>query len=229
MAVDFLQEYLRQVGANLVSATTNIVSDVIRVIPGLIGAAVLLTVGVFIGKYVKKFVTGVIQSTKADDWLREKKLHDALGNRELSSIFGSFAKWYVIVIFLAQSLDLIQMRVLRSFTEFLISFINSLIAAMIILVGGLLLARYVRNVVESTEYQYKKTIAVVIEVMIIYVSAVISLQTVGINTKILTDAFIVGFSAMVFGLAILAGLVFVLAFRKDIVQLANDLRKEVGK
>ena len=74
MAVDFLQEYLRQVGANLVSATTNIVSDVIRVIPGLIGAAVLLTVGVFIGKYVKKFVTCVIQSTKADDWLREKKL-----------------------------------------------------------------------------------------------------------------------------------------------------------
>ena len=229
MAVDFLQDFLREVGASLVMATTSIVSDIVRVIPGLIGAAVLLTVGVFIGKYVKQLVTAAVQSTKADDWLHEHNLKEALGNHELAAIFGSFAKWYVIAIFLAQSLDLIQMRVLRSFAEFLISFVNALIAALIILVGGLLLGRYIRNVVERTEYRYKKTIGVIVEVMIVYVTAVIALQTIGVNTKILTDAFIVGFSALVFGLAILAGLIFVFAFRKDIVQLANDLRKEVGK
>jgi hypothetical protein len=71
--------------------------------------------------------------------------------------------------------------------------------------------------------------AVIIEVVVVYVAAVLSLQTIGVNTKILTDAFMIGFSAVVIGLAILAGLVFVMAFKKDIVQMANDLRKEVGK
>lgn len=227
--VDFISDFLREVGQSLVQATTNVVSDIIRVIPGLIGAAVLLTVGVFIGKYVKKIVESIVTGTKADEWLAEHNLKEALGHRTLASILGSFSKWYVIVIFLAQSLDLLQMRVLRTFAEFLISFVNALIAALILLIGGLLLARYIRNVVESTEYRYKKTMAVIIEVIVIYVAAVLALQTIGVNTKILTDAFLIGFSAVVIGLAIMAGLVFVLAFKKDLVVLANDLRKEVGK
>ncbi len=229
MANGFIENFLTEVGNSLLGATTSIVSDMVRVIPGLIGAAVLLTVGWFIGKYVKEIVKRIIEATKADDWLHEHNLKEAIGNRTLAAIFGSFAKWYVVIIFLAQSLDLIQMRVLRTFAEFLIGFVNSLIAAMVILVGGLLLARYVRNTVEATEYHYKKTIGVVLEVMVIYVAAVIALQTVGVNTRILTDAFVIAFTAVVLGLAVLAGIVFVLAFKKDIVQLAQDLKKEVSK
>lgn len=226
---DFVTQMLTQVGDALVSSVTKLVSDIVWIIPGLIGAFVLAVVGIFLGKYAKKAVSALVESTHVDHWLEEKNLKEAIGHRTLASIFGSFAKWYVIVIFLAQALDLIRMQVLRRFTEFLIGFVNSLIGALIILIGGLLVARYVRNVIDATEYRYKRTLAVVIEVMIVYVTAVISLNTVGVNTKILTDAFTIGFTVLVLAVAILAGAVLAFAFKKELVQAANDFKKEIQK
>ncbi len=229
MAGEFIAEFLTAVGNSLVSAAKYIVNDFIRVIPGLIGAAVLLSVGIFIGKYVKQAVEHLLMSTQIDEWLHEKKLKEAIGNHHLASILGSFAKWYVIIVFLAQSLALIQMRVLHTFAEFLVGFVNSLLAALIILIGTLLVARYMRNVIEATDYRYKRTIAIIVEVLVMYAGVVMSLRTVGVDTRILSDAFIVGFTVLVVAVAIMAGIVFALAFKKDIIQLAGDLKKEIGK
>ncbi len=216
----------------LTSAVLNVWYDFLRIVPGLLGALVLIIVGIAVGLVLKRIVMRILDETKIDHWLAAHNLKAAIGHHSLARLVGSLVKWYVIAIFLAQAVDLIQMRVLKQYTGFLISFINSAIAALIVLLLGLLLARYIRNLIEQTEYHYKRTLAILAEVFIIYVGVVIALQTVGFNTTILIDAFRIGFTVLVWTVAIVAGLLFALAFRKDIAQFVDDMRKEmkdVGK
>lgn len=224
-----MADIVTELATALVASFRNLATEAVRVLPGLFGALIILIVGIALGVVLKRIVIHALKQTKLDHWLQEKKLSAAIGNREVSGLVGSFTKWYVIALFLTQAVELIQMRFLKQFSQFIIELINRGIAALALLLLGLLLARYIRHVVEATEYHYKKTIASLVEVLIVYVSVVIALQTIGINTTILIDAFRIGFTVLVLAIAILAGFLFALAFRKDIVGVVNDLKKEIGK
>lgn len=220
---------LNELSLALVDSFRNLGTETARVLPGLLGALILLIVGIALGIILKRIITRVLEETKVDQWLQERQLHGAIGHHKIASLVGSFTKWYVIALFLTQGVELIQMRFLRQFAQFIIDLINKGIAGVILLVVGLLLARYVRHVIESTEYQYKKTIAGLTEFLIVYVTVVMALQTLGLNAQILVEAFQIGFTVLVIALAILAGVILALAFKKDIINSVNELRKEVGK
>ncbi len=224
-----MADIVTELATALVVSFRNLATEAVRVLPGLFGALIILIVGIALGVVLKRIVVHALKQTKLDQWLQEKKLSQAIGNREISSLVGSFTKWYVIALFLTQAVELIQMRFLKQFSQFVIELVNRGIAALVLLILGLLLARYVRHVVEATEYHYKKSIAVLIEVLVVYVSVVIALQTIGINTTILIDAFRIGFTVLVLAIAILAGLLFALAFRKDITGFVSEIKKEMSK
>lgn len=224
-----MADIVTELATALVLSFRNLAMEAVRVLPGLVGALIILIVGIALGVVLKRIIIHALKQTKVDQWLQEKKLSAAIGNREISSLIGSFTKWYVIAIFLTQAVDLIQMRFLKQFSQFLIELINRGIAALALLVLGLLLARYVRHVVEATEYHYKKTIAALFELIIVYVSIVIALQTVGINTTILLDAFRIAFTVFALAVAIIVGVMFALAFKKDILNAINDMKKELAK
>jgi hypothetical protein len=96
------------------------------------------------------------------------------------------------------------------------------------IIVGLLLARYARNSVQATTHKYKRPVALVLELAIIYLSVVLALRTVGIPVTILEDAFRIAFAAFSLVVAIVIGLSFGLAFREDAQKLVGELRK-VGK
>jgi hypothetical protein len=224
-----MADIVTELATGLVASFRNLATEAVRVLPGIIGAIIILIVGIALGVVLKRIIIHLLKQTKLDHWLQEKKLSAAIGNREISGLVGSFTKWYIIALFLTQAVELIQLQYLKQFSQFVIELINRGIAAAALFVVGLLIARYIRHVIEATEYHYKKTIAVVVEVIIVYISVVIALQTIGINTTILIDAFRIGFTVLVLAIAILAGLLFAFAFRKDIVGWVNDLKKEVNK
>ncbi|MFH0954861.1 MAG: hypothetical protein V1777_02060 [Candidatus Micrarchaeota archaeon] len=222
-------DLLSELSNGLTVAVLTLWADFLRVLPGLFGALLLIIVGIALGIVLKRIVTRILEETKIDQWIEEQKLKAAIGNHHVSHLIGSFTKWYVIAIFLAQAVALIQLNVLRQFTEFFITLVNSGIAALILLMLGLLLARWLRNHVDATDYKYKKTIGAIVEILIIYVTIVLALQMVGINTTILIDAFRIGFTVLVIALAVIAGVLFALAFKKDIIHWADEIRKEASK
>lgn len=220
-------DLLTDTGMGLYAAVMKIWEETVRVIPGLIGALIIILVGVIVGRILKELVVRVLQGAKIDSWIEEHKLKSAIGNTHISNIAGSFVKWYTIALFLAQAVELVQMQVLKGFMQALVSYIPLVLAGLIVLIGGLLVAKYVRNLIESTQHQYKKTIAVIVEVIIIYMSAVMALRTAGFDVEILVSAFNIAFTALVLALAITLGLAFGIAFFKDAKQIVADLKKEM--
>lgn len=214
-------------GLALLNALNSIWTETLRVIPGLVGALIVILVGVIIGKILKEIVVRVLKASKVDDWIEEHKLKAAIGHLQISNIAGSFIKWYVIALFLAQALALINMQVLKDFTQLLVIYIPKVLGGLVIFIGALLVARFIRNMIEATQHQFKKTVAIIVEVIIIYMGAVIALQTMDVPVMILIDAFNTAFTALVAALAITIGIAFGLSFYKDAKQIVADLRKEM--
>lgn len=224
-----MADLLTETGMGLYGAVLNIWYETVRVIPGLLGALVIILVGIIIGRIAKELIVRILQHAKVDKWIEDHKLKAAIGNLHVSVITGSFVKWYIIALFLAQAVDLINMRVLKTFTEMLVYYIPLVLGGLVIFIGGLLVARFVRNVIETTQHQFKKTAAVIAEIILVYMAAVMALTTIGFDVTILVDAFKIAFTALVLSLSIVLGIAFGLAFFKDAKQIVIDLKKEIEK
>lgn len=229
---------------NVFEQIFNAVSSVFRqtwssigtIFPGLIAALIVLAIGYLVGLLLKKLVVKLLRSVNIDDWIEEQNLNSAIANKDLSELAGSVVKWYIVVLFLAQAVELIKLDILKNFVFFLVQFIPILIAALLIVVLGLLFGRYVKNFLEIGSHPFRKTIALFIEVLIVFISIIMALQTIQTGTidpSILTVAFTIGFSAVMyaiaFAIAIAVGIAFGFSFIDDARKVVDDLRKGINK
>ena len=228
MAVEnFLVSTLRQVGDSLIAAIQNLIAGVPDALVGLAIAVIFIALGWVTGDVFKKIVAKILQMANLDEWAREHKLRDAIAGIPLSELVGSFVKLYVILIFLAQAADFVLLGSIRTFLNALVYYIPLVIAGLIILVLGVLLAKFVRNKIEATQHKFKKAAASVIEFIIIYVALVIALKRIGIDVSLLEYAFLVAFTVFVVLIAVVIGLGVGSAFKDDAKDFVADLKKDL--
>ncbi|MEM0360811.1 MAG: hypothetical protein QXK06_05765 [Candidatus Diapherotrites archaeon] len=192
----------------------------------LVGILILLAIGYVIGVILKKIVVRVVESFRFDEWLEEQNLSSAIGGKTIASVIGSIVKWSIIALFLAQGVELFKLTVFQSTLERLVLvFIPSLIVAFVIAIAGLIIGRYARNIVEASLTRFKKIVGFAVELMIIYMAAVIALQQLGLQTQILLDAFRIGFGGFMLTIAIAVGVSFGLAGVEDAKKLIKEIQK----
>lgn len=219
---------LFNIGDALLNAGISVWNAFIKAIPGIIAAILLVIIGWFIGKILQIVTQKLLSAANLDIWVKKSELAPAIGNMELSRIAGFIVKWYVILLFLAQAAEFLTLTTIKDFVSWLVTYIPLVLGAAIIIVIGLLIARYIRNKIEKTSHRYKKTIAVVVEVIVAYMALVMGLSAMKIDVTIMLDAFRIGFTALVVAIAIVLGIAFGLAFRKDAAKIIKDLKKEAS-
>ena len=79
------------------------------VILGLLIALFFVVLGWVLGNIAKKLLIEILNFAKLDDWAKEHDLRGAVGGMSLSSIGGSFLKWYIVLLFLEQALNSVQL------------------------------------------------------------------------------------------------------------------------
>ena len=228
---------LEQAGLSLQGALLSLWQAFIDVIPGLIAAAVIILIGWIIGKFIKHITMKLLQATRVDQWVDEHNLTSAIGGKKISSLTGSFIKWYIIAIFLAQAVSFINLDLLSGFLTVLVlptaanpvPLLVRILAGMVLVIAGLMIGRYVNNIIEATQHRYRKTAGLIIELAIIYIAAVMALQTVGFDVTMLLDAFRIAFAAFAITIAVVVGVAFGLAFKDDAKTVVGDLRKSYTK
>jgi len=205
----------------------NLAIDLPIVILGLLVALFFIIIGYLLGAFAKSILIKILQFGKLDEWAKEHNLRDAVGGIHLTVLAGSFLKWYIILLFLQQAVDSVQLNSIKIFLEALVFFIPVLLFALAVFVLGLLLAKYVKNKIELTKHAHKKTIAMLAELIIIYLALLLALDKIGLNVDILKQAFLIAFGAFVVVLALVFGVSLGLAFKKEAKDLVNTFKKEI--
>ena len=133
---------IQTIGGNLIDI---LVLQATQWIVKLLSVVVIVLVGYIVAKVIKQIVIKLLQSTKIDQWVDEQNLTAAIGGREVSVLSGSIVKWWIVVVVLQQSLIVLQLDVLGGFLGALANYILLALVAMVMIIIGLLLARYARN------------------------------------------------------------------------------------
>ncbi len=225
--------FAETVGGLQAAAGTLISQQTLNVLLSLIGAAIIILIGWIIGKIVKQIVIKLLQSTRVDQWIDEQNLAAAIGGKEISALAGSLVKWYIIVLFLAQATQTIQLEALKEFLMQLVIYVPKVLGGIVVFVGGLLLGRYAKNAIEITQHKMKKVASVLAESIIVLFSGVLALtMIIGENymavlaryLELFIGPFIWAFAIVI---AIVLGISVGVNFKEDIKKLTADVRKTI--
>ncbi len=183
-------------------------------VPQLIAALILLFLGWLFANLIRTGVMKLLDVLKFDA-LAEKTGIEAFlkqGNIDLSlsRILAKLAYWIVIlivVVFVSNSLGL---HIVADLFNKVVLYIPNIIVSILVLVFGILIARFINRMVfaylNNLGVQGALTISTLSEYGVIVFVVFVALEQLGIGTTLLTAAFQIGFGAVGLALALAFGL-----------------------
>ena len=218
---DFISEALTASYNALISLNNSLVS----ILPSVFAGIILLIIGYALGWIAKKIIIFILESGHFDDFLSQQRLTEKIWNKSITQLTGSIVKWYVFFIFLKQAAELINLITLTEVLGFWINFALLLIGAFVVVIAGIVIARYVRNIVEMTRSPLRKTIGLIVELSIVYVAIVMGVRLIGLPTGILEAAFLIAFGGFVLASSIVIGLSFGFALKDEAKGIVKEIKK----
>ncbi len=195
-----------------VSSLTSFWTQLAAFVPQLLAALLLLFIGWLFANLVRTGVTKLLDVLRFDS-LAEKTGIEAFlkqGNLELSlsRLLAKLAYWVVIFIVVVTVANSLGLHIVADLFNKIVLYIPNIIVAILVLVFGILVARFINRMVfaylNNIGVQGALTISTLSEYAVIIFVVFVALEQLQIGTSLLTAAFQIGFGAV--------GLAFALAF-----------------
>ena len=203
-----MQQQLDVFVASISSFWTQLASFV----PQLLAAMVLLFVGWLIANLVRTGVMKLLDILHFDS-LAEKTGIEAFLKQghldvSLSRILAKLAYWVIILIVIVTVANSLGLHMVAELFNKVVLYIPNIIVAILVLVFGILVARFINRMafayLNNIGVQGALTISTLAEYAVIIFVIFVALEQLAIGTTLLTAAFQIGFGAI--------GLAFALAF-----------------
>ena len=195
---------------NITAITTqalNMLNMIINMIPLIFVAIVLIVIGVFIGKMAGNLLAGILSSVGLDGVIKSVmgNKEDKLGKFSLSKLIGEIVRYIIIILFIVQAFNVMQLDIFKTVGSAIISYIPLLLSAAIIIGVGILFGTWLENLILKNTGS-SKFIASTIKYIIIIVAVFMMLTQLGLANNIVYIAFIVILGALAVAFAIAFGI-----------------------
>jgi hypothetical protein len=187
---------------------------VLRFLPGLLAAALILVIGLVVGWVLRIVASRILRVARFDRYCDSSGVSQALGRADIrtapSALVGRTLFWLVFLSFAAAGLSALQVGVInRLIAEFFL-YLPRIISAVLVLLVGFLLGNFLSRAAllgaVNAGMPSPRLIAIVVKLLIMVLSFAMALEQLRIATSIVLAAFIIAFGAVMFGLALAFGL-----------------------
>ncbi|MBK7096903.1 MAG: mechanosensitive ion channel [Saprospiraceae bacterium] len=193
---------------------SEILGKIMLFLPNLVSAIVLLIIGFLIAKIVSKIISKALSRTKVDNLSANIKKIDFVDkfniDFKISSIIGKFFYYFIVLIFLVVSTDILNMPMLSNLIVSIINFVPNLLIAFILLVGGLLVANWLKVLVFNIAKSLAMPSATIISNLVFYfvlINVFISVMLqIKVNVEFLSTNLSLVIGGIVFAFALAYGL-----------------------
>lgn len=182
-------------------------NDILTMIPNIAVAILLVLIGMWLGKWLKRFTTDLLRRIGFDSYFKGMGV-GATAKRpnslSFSEIVGYIVQVFVILLFVAEALNVIKLDFFVDLARGVIAYLPHVVAALVILGVGLWLGGLVKKVLGSVlQGESSNVLASVAKYAIITISVFMALDQLGVAPAIVNAAFILtlGGLALAFGLA----------------------------
>jgi hypothetical protein len=146
--------YIENWGDAVTSAILNVGTGVLNFIPKLFIALVIFAIGWVLAVLIERLVESVFKAIKVDSLLKSAGLEDVVkraGYTLNSGLFvGALVKWYVIVVFLIASFDLLDLGQVNNFLQQVLNYLPQVIVAVLILMVAVIVGNAMHRIVVAS-------------------------------------------------------------------------------
>lgn len=202
---------------------------IVAFLPRLLGALVIIIIGVIVANLLRWVVERVIETlrlqTAFDELQFAKALKAARLNTNLARMAGVFVQWVVIILFLIPSVSVIGLGQVSSLLNDIIRYLPNVGVAVVVLFFGALLAEFIGSITRAAAAGLGAIAATSLAALsryLIYVFAgLVALSQLGIASQVI-NILLTGFVAA-------AAIAFGLAFGLGGKDSANDLIAKIRR
>lgn len=186
--------------------------DLGRLIPALFGALIIIFAGYLLAKLLEKGIDRSLAKVGLNRWLERGGVMDAMaktGRRVTPSrVFANIVFWLVMFAVLTVAANALGLTALAEVFADLVSYLPSVIAAIIIILVGIVLGQFVHGLILASAGRIHggPTLARVGQGGVVLLAVFMALQQLGVATDIVTTAFAILFGAVALGLSLAFGL-----------------------
>lgn len=195
---------LDALGIEAISVPANaIVTSIFDMIPYVLGAIVIIAVGVFISNLVAKLLGSLLAGIGTDK-LIEKITGAPAKKVVLSKLIGSIVKYVLIIIFIVQGINVLQLPVLTEIGAAIIGYMPAVLSAVIIIAIGAFAANTAETALVK-KFPEAKAGALAAKVAIYVLAAFLCLSQLHVANVIVETTFILLIAALCIAFAIAFG------------------------
>jgi hypothetical protein len=183
-------------------------------VPSIVGMLVVLVVGYFVAKLVGRGVSALSEKIGLETAAERSGLAESMKQvgikRNVAQIVGLVGFWLMMSVFIMAAFSILNLDPLTSVMEQVVGYIPKILAAMVILVLGLLLATLIRGVVGTAADRAGLSYAEVLGNISYYFLAVMTfiaaLNQMQIEIPLMNELIQITFAALAIGFALAFGL-----------------------
>jgi hypothetical protein len=204
--------------ALMLSVTAGLVT-ILSFLPALIGAVIILVVGWFIAGLLGRLVTSILARVGFDRAAERTGISGFItraGVRDgrASHVIGELVKWFIRLIFLEAAAEAVHLTAITQVLNQIVLFIPNVIVAMLVIMIGALVARFVADIVRGSAsemgFSNPNLLASLARAAIMVFAVIIAVNQIGIAATLINTLF----AGLVFAMALAIGLAFGLGGRE---------------
>ncbi|ADB40725.1 mechanosensitive ion channel family protein [Spirosoma linguale] len=187
-----------------------LIDQFIDFVPRIIGALVILLIGIGVARlaaFVVQRVLGQVGFDKIGDRLNQISVIKQLNTEiKLSEIIAKVLYYFILLVFIMAATETLGVAAITEMVSSLVNFIPKLLAAAIMLQVGVLLADTLRgavvNLCQSFNIAAGRLLSMIVFVFFLIVTIISALGQAGINTELLESSFNLIIGGVIFAFAI---------------------------
>jgi hypothetical protein len=207
--------------------------QLVNFVPKLLAVVVILFFGWIIAKLVRTAVKHILELVKFDNFAQKSGLEAFMNsgdvNVTLSGIISQVVYWLVIIMFVITGANMLGLTEVAQLLHDLAAYLPRIILAILVMIFGTLLARFINRLVfawlHSIKFERALVVSTTVEYGIQILALFIALEQLGIGVQLINSLFVIVFGAIFLALALAFGLGGRDRAAKVIEELSNKNKK----
>ena len=216
----------------LAFALRDVWARVLGFLPALIGAIIILIIGIIVASGLERLVERIIYYLRVDTVLRKAGIEAFLSRGHIrldaGHFLGQMVYWFFIVVFLLAASDTLHFTSFSTFLSDVLNYIPNVIVAVLILLAAVVAANFIRGLIRASvlgaRLHAARTLGTIAWWGVVIFGFLTSLQQLGVAVAVI-QTLITGLVAM---LALAGGLAFGLGGKDHANQWLSKLRDEMS-
>lgn len=219
-------------GELITASMQNLWADYAKfLLTNFLGAVIVFIIGWIIASILGRITAQIVRVLRVDNALERIGFRDALKKADLDLDSGRFVgelvKWFFIIAFLMATTEILNLTEVAVFLRSVLLYIPRLIVAVLILLAAVLLANFLRRLVQASVgtagLRGGRMLGMITKWVILVFAILAALIQLGIVPALIQTVF----TGLVAALALGVGLAFGLGGKEVAGQVLSNFRKEV--